>query len=178
MGSRAEELENLYKEAKKLRRVNNREEFANAIDYSRSHFHRLTSGQEDIDDETIQKARNFVFDTNNVSKNTDLKIIAQALDKLTNLPETFASYSLHRQQLFISVVFSYPLSYFDDCYRTPGIHPIFADKALVLKEKRLLEIQQPLGILADLPEGTPARNHGQMSDIFDELQGLAVAMTG
>lgn len=43
--------------------------------------------------------------------------------------------------------------YSDGIYRTQKIHPLFADKALVLKEKRLIEIDKTLLFSADLPDG-------------------------
>lgn len=54
---------------------------------------------------------------------------------------------------FIKHVFFNSLTYSDGIYRTQKIHPLFADKTLVLKEKRLIEIDKTLLFSADLPDG-------------------------
>jgi len=53
----SELLTELYKLAKQKRVVLNKEEFARALDYSRSHLHRLMSGEESVSDELVERAR-------------------------------------------------------------------------------------------------------------------------
>lgn len=65
------------------------------------------------------------------------------LQVLNNLPLIFQKGDIHRKQAFIKLVFDNKLYYSDGVYRTPYILPMFLSKALILKEKRLLEIEQP-----------------------------------
>src|SRR5690606_3901591 len=74
---------------------------------------------------------------------------------LNSLPTLFNSADIHKKQAFIRLVFDSRLFYTDGIYRTPYILPIFADKALILKEKRLLEIQQPLENSGENPVSAP-----------------------
>ena len=97
-------------------------------------------------DESIERA--------SIDTSTMIMLLNELVPKLTNLPEIFCEFPLHQQQLFISVVFSRPLSYFEGIYRTPSIYPIFADKALILKEKGLLEIEQSLNFLGNYADCT------------------------
>ena len=71
-------------------------------------------------------------------------LINDLLPRLERISEVFEMCTLHQKQLFITTVFSDQVYYIDGIYRTPTILPIFADKLLILKEKRLLEIQQPI----------------------------------
>lgn len=65
-------------------------------------------------------------------------------DILTDLSKLYQSANIHQKQAFIRMVFNSSIIYAIGIYRTPSILPLFADKLLILKEKRLLEIQQPL----------------------------------
>jgi DNA invertase Pin-like site-specific DNA recombinase len=85
---------------------------------------------------------------------TMIGLLNDLLPSLKNLSNVFFNFPLHQQQLFINTVFSRPLSYFEEIYRTPSIYPVFADKLLILKEKRLLEIEQPLDFLANSADST------------------------
>jgi hypothetical protein len=76
------------------------------------------------------------------------------LPKLENLSETFFAFPLHQQQLFISTVYSRSLSWDGQKYKTDFLDPLFADKALILKEKGLLEIEQSLSKNEELPSCT------------------------
>ncbi len=68
--------------------------------------------------------------------------VNEVLPNLMNLRETFLGWPLHQQQLFITTVFRHPFRYVDGIYRTSYIDPLFADKALILKEKGLLIVEQ------------------------------------
>ena len=58
----------LYKEAKQKRIVLNKEEFAKALNYSRSHLHRLMNGEEDVSNDLIAAARALLYETKNVPR--------------------------------------------------------------------------------------------------------------
>lgn len=60
MSTKSDILVGLYKEAKSKRIVLTKEEFAKALDYSRSQMHRLMTGLDDISEETIQRARSIL----------------------------------------------------------------------------------------------------------------------
>lgn len=100
---------------------------------------------------------------------TMVGLLNDLLPKLNNLPEVFFNFPLHQQHLFINTIFSRSLSIFEEIYRTPFIHPIFADKALILKEKRLLEIEQPLEKNHDLKTRT---QNGSFIEHLSELYYL------
>jgi DNA invertase Pin-like site-specific DNA recombinase len=99
-------------------------------------------------------------------------LLNDLLPSLKNLSKVFFNFPVHQQQLFINTVFSRPLSYFEEIYRTPNIYPVFADKVLILKEKRLLEIEQPLGFLAESAEGT---RDGSGIELFESLYRVMIA---
>jgi site-specific DNA recombinase len=65
------------------------------------------------------------------------------LSTLSDLSTLYNSANIHGKQAFIRIVFDSGLSYSNGIYRTPYILPMFADKALILKQKRLMEIHQP-----------------------------------
>lgn len=71
------------------------------------------------------------------------------LQQLADLAGFYNQANIAQKQSFIQVVFDNQLYYQDSIYRTPYIHPLFASKALILKEKRLLELEQPSLILSE-----------------------------
>lgn len=79
------------------------------------------------------------------------------LHKLTNLKYLYNCADLHQKQAFVRLVFKSELYYQDGVYRTPYILPIFQQKALSLKEKGLLEIEQPIKKSAEMQECAPER---------------------
>jgi site-specific DNA recombinase len=68
--------------------------------------------------------------------------VNEVLPQLKNLRENFITWPLHQKQLFIITLFHRPVQYIDGSYRTTYIDPMFADKALILKEKGLLNVEQ------------------------------------
>jgi len=97
-----------------------------------------------------------------LNNNTDGPILMDKLNQLlpclTNLQDLFIKMPLHKQQQFIRTVFDNSLSYYNECYRTPYLHPIFEPKAALLKQNKLLIIEQPVIKLADTPLRTPHQN--------------------
>ena len=96
----------------------------------------------------------------------------EVLPKLVNLKKAFDEMDLVRQHRFINMVFKQSLSYADGIFRTPSLLEIFEDKALILKEKGLLKIEQPvinLGI-------TPVRSEtGSWFELLNQLADLFAA---
>lgn len=60
--------------------------------------------------------------------------------RLTDLRETFDKLQLHKKHQFIKQVFDKGLGYWNNAYRTPELHPLFAHNELTLKKKGLLLI--------------------------------------
>lgn len=106
---------------------------------------------------------------------TMVAMAKELLPKLSQLSEVFCNWPLFRQQLFIKVVFSDALSYFEGFYRTPFIHPMFADKALILKQKGLLIIGQPSAEFNKLRLGTPEGSCSEPLDSLEQLYRVFVA---
>jgi len=94
-----------------------------------------------------------------LSNNTDAPVLMDKLNSilplLTNLQDLFTKLPLHKQQQFVRTVFDNSLSYYNECYRTPYLHPIFAPKAALLNENRLLIIEQPVVKMGSIPLRTP-----------------------
>lgn len=78
-------------------------------------------------------------------------VLNSLLPKLASTAEVFDTLLLVRKTAFIQAVFGTSLWYEDGMFRTPWLHPLFADKQLELKEKGLLIIQQPTSFSGDTP---------------------------
>ncbi len=94
--------------------------------------------------------------------NTNIQVyfdrLNELLPKLANLKEAFEQMPLIKQQLFINMVFNRSLSYANGIFRTPSLVELFEDKALILKEKGLLKIEQPLVKIGETPLCAPGGN--------------------
>jgi site-specific DNA recombinase len=76
--------------------------------------------------------------------NTLITEFEQRLPLLSNLLYRYQQGDLHTKQAFIRLVFKSSLYYQDNLYRTPYILPTFQHKSLILKQKGLLIIEQPI----------------------------------
>ena len=85
------------------------------------------------------------------SAEAQIQQIESITSRMVDVPKIFFASSIHNQHAFINEVFNHSLTYENGIYRTPCLSPAFADKALILKEKGLLEIQQPSDLGAKLP---------------------------
>lgn len=85
---------------------------------------------------------------------TMLHMLSGLLPRLKNIGNIFSEWPLHQQQLFINTVFCSSLFYRDGIYRTPKLYPLFVDKALILKENGLLEIEQSANFKDELSSCT------------------------
>jgi len=86
--------------------------------------------------------------------NVLFEMLDQLLPKLLNLPELFLEMPLHKQQSLLNILFQIPLTY-NGIYRTPKLYSLFAGKALILKEKGLLLIEQPFAVHDESTISTP-----------------------
>lgn len=96
------------------------------------------------------------------------------IHRLGNLYYHYHNSDLHTQQALVKQVFNFQLYYHDGMYRTPYIMPIFAHNALILKEKRLLEIEQPFEkstkVLECAPNQTPIEHLTPLSNLLNLLK--------
>jgi len=94
----------------------------------------------------------------------------QLLPVLSNIATLFQKLPLQKQQQFINACFDSSLSYYADSYRTTFLHPLFQPKALLLKENRLLIIEQPVRKLGEIPirtrDGSPIETTELLYKIF------------
>lgn len=85
-------------------------------------------------------------------------ILVSLLTKLKNARQIFKTLPLIRKTAFIQAVFGPSLWYESGIFRTPWVHPLFSHKVVELKEKGLLEIQQPTSFSGITPERSPTGN--------------------
>lgn len=88
-----------------------------------------------------------------------------------NRPELFLEMPLHKQQSLLNILFHIPLTY-NGIYRTPKLYSLFAGKALILKEKGLLLIEQPFAVHDESTISTP---DGTLIETVKELFRLLTA---
>lgn len=75
----------------------------------------------------------------------------QVVSTLLDIRAAFIDLPTHKKHQFINMVFCNSLAYYNDSYKTPGLHEYFRDKELTLKEKGLLEFTAPIRNLNDIP---------------------------
>jgi len=75
--------------------------------------------------------------------NATWKLFNQELPKLGDIKLLYSWATVPQKQSFINLVFNSQLRYVDGAYRTPFILPLFSLNTASLKEKRLLEVEQP-----------------------------------
>ncbi len=83
------------------------------------------------------------------------QVMEEVLSKLSDLKALFHSFTTIRKTMFLKVVFGEMLWYEGGIIRTPYLHPFFRHNELKLKEKGLLEIQQPSFNLGVTPVSSP-----------------------
>lgn len=96
--------------------------------------------------------------------------------KLSDLRASFVELPTHKKHQFVRLVFCQDLSYYDDLYKTPGLHPFFKGNELTLKKKGLLIIAAPVIKFGETPIRTPGGSdtkHPAIEDfeLFSEIFG-------
>jgi site-specific DNA recombinase len=71
------------------------------------------------------------------------------IKSIEDVPATFNTFSITHKQRFVRVVFDNSLSYHDGDYRTPFLHTLFRHNELVMRQKRLLFVEQPIRKIGD-----------------------------
>lgn len=79
----------------------------------------------------------------------------QQLSRLGNIAHLYNGATILQQQQFLRLVFERGISYFEGCFRTPQILPIFATQAPLLLQKKLLIIEQPHTKIKEIDFSTP-----------------------
>jgi DNA invertase Pin-like site-specific DNA recombinase len=90
----------------------------------------------------------------------------EILPAISNLRTTFEKLPILKQQRFINAAFDRSLMYYNECYRTIFLHPMFSSKAALLKENRLLVIEQPVVKLGLSPLSTGEQTSIELIDEF------------
>jgi hypothetical protein len=66
------------------------------------------------------------------------------MKSIADVAATFNGFSITHKHRFIRSVFDNSLSYADGVYRTPYLHSLFRHNELILRDKRLLFVEQPV----------------------------------
>jgi site-specific DNA recombinase len=110
----------------------------------------------------------------------DLKRIPASkydIDSLANMGYVYRKADTPSKQALVNTVFNKSLYYFEGSYRTPYLFDLFESKALILKEKGLLEYEQPLDDLGNLPVRSPygasIEHWNTLFEIIAEIQNAA-----
>jgi site-specific DNA recombinase len=73
------------------------------------------------------------------------------IPKLLNVPELFKRATINQQHSFLNRVFKGGLTFDKGTFRTPELNPVFHHNYLIMKQKGLLEVEQPIGNLTQIP---------------------------
>ena len=80
--------------------------------------------------------------------------IKQYLPSLSNLGEVFNNANFKGKQLLLNTVFKLGITIKEGKLRTPYVHPALSHNILAIKEKGLLEIEEPLSSSGKIPSCT------------------------
>lgn len=75
------------------------------------------------------------------------------IKQLTRVFEIFSRAELSQQHAFLRVVFKHGFTFFEGVVRTPWIHPAYNHNLLIIKEERLLFLEQPNQNSGGIPRG-------------------------
>lgn len=83
---------------------------------------------------------------------------SESLHKLTDIAQIYNDGDMHSKKSFINVVFDNKLTYSNGVYRTLYLNPIYRPKAVLLKKKGLLFVEQSLSKSEDFSLSAPAES--------------------
>jgi len=75
------------------------------------------------------------------------------MQQLTKISQLIKRSHISQQHVFFKKVFKQGLTFFEGAFRTPWLHPLFLHNALIMKEKRLLFVEQPSDDFSGFPRG-------------------------
>lgn len=81
----------------------------------------------------------------------------KALPQLASLHQIYQRANLKQKHQLLKGVFKGGLAFYDGKLRTPSVNPVFSHNLLKIKEKGLLDIEQPSSILGENPVSTQGR---------------------
>jgi site-specific DNA recombinase len=102
----------------------------------------------------LKRERTFLNDelkTKTVKVEDYLQQLNNLLPKLKNFKYAWQQLTVDKRSSFVNIIFGGVLYYRNGIYRTPTPSSIIMAKALILKEKGLLEIEQPFVKLGEIP---------------------------
>lgn len=80
------------------------------------------------------------------------------LKEVTDLQAVYDSTDLKGKHMLVNGVFKHGISYSENMFRTPVLHPAFLLNELKIKKKGLLSFEQSKTFYGQIPLGSPARN--------------------
>jgi hypothetical protein len=95
------------------------------------------------------------------------------LPKLYDIRGTYETLTLVRKQQLLNMVFDNSVTHDGEVYRTAFLDPIFQHNALILKEKRLLIVEQPFKENSEIPKRALLRSSIEPASLFDQFNRLA-----
>ncbi len=99
-------------------------------------------------------------------------IMDTLLPMLSDTKALFHSMPAYKKVQFLQVVFGQGATVVDGVIRTPSLHFLFADKAVILKEKKLLYVEQLNSIWENTPGSSP---YGSLFEQINRLWEVLVA---
>lgn len=103
-------------------------------------------------------------------------LLNKNLDLLSDMEFIYQNASTTEKQALIRMVFDNRLYYKNKIYRTPYIMEIFRHNELILKQKRLLEIDEKKGFLDKIPSSGAAGNIIEpLTQLLSLVQSIKVA---
>ena len=97
------------------------------------------------------------------------------IKSIEDVPATFNGFSIVHKHRFVRAAFDNSLSYYDGVYRTPFLHSLFRHNELVMRQKRLLFVEQPIKKIGDFL--TSARDEIRTHTPFRALPPQSSAST-
>lgn len=108
--------------------------------------------------------------------NTNVQVyfdrLNEILPKLANLKIAFEEMDLTKQHQFLNLVFKKSLSFADGIFRTPFLLDLWEDKELILKEKGLLKVEQPI---REISKNLIRSENGSWFELLTELADIFAA---
>lgn len=102
------------------------------------------------------------------------KLFYEQLPKLGNLQGLYQQADLSQKRLLVQQLFNYEISYVDGVYRTPYLLPLLSHNTLILKQKRLLLIEQPEQLVEEkigsTPNGSTIELHSSFLQLVAEIK--------
>lgn len=106
----------------------------------------------------------------NLNQSYYVDVVNRVFESMVNLKEVFHSIPVDQKHEFIRIIFGGFLYYSHNCFRTPYLSDLIADKALILKEKGLLIVEQPF---VRMGEKSPVYTKGDHFGTFQQIECLA-----